>query len=95
MRYFLIAILCLVTLSSISLSFADTENNKWEGVDKTVVEKIALDRGRQAESLIMNTDQGDLLLFLFLSAGAVGGFFAGYSYRALTERAPHTEETHH
>ena len=34
----------------------------------------------------INTDQGDLLLFLFLLAGAVGGFIAGYTYPQICSR---------
>ena len=58
---------------------------KWPGVDKAVVEKLAGEHGRQARHAVINTDQGDLLLFVFLIAGAVGGFFAGYYWRALME----------
>ncbi len=58
---------------------------KWRGVDETVVEKVAGEHGRPARETLINTDQGDLLLFLFLLAGAVGGFAAGYYWRMLTE----------
>ncbi len=51
---------------------------KWQGVDKSVVEKIASQQGREARQPLINTDQGDLLLFVFLVAGAIGGFIAGY-----------------
>lgn len=56
---------------------------KWPGVDETVVEKIAREHGRPSRDPFINTDQGDLLLFVFLVAGAVGGFAAGYWWRAL------------
>ena len=56
---------------------------KWRGVDETVVEKFAKDYGREARDPIINTDQGDLLLFVFLLGGATGGFIAGYCYRML------------
>ena len=59
---------------------------KWPGVDEAVVEKYAKEQGREAHAPLINTDQGDLLLFVFLLAGAVGGFAAGYSWRMLTER---------
>ena len=59
--------------------------NNWPGVDETVVEKFARERGREAREPIINTDQGDLLLFAFLVAGAVGGFAAGYYWRMLLE----------
>jgi hypothetical protein len=55
----------------------------WEGVDKTVVEKTAAAAGHPAREPYINTDQGDLLLFLFLLAGAIGGFIVGYTFRTL------------
>jgi len=57
---------------------------KWTGVDESVVEKYAKEHGREAKEPLINTDQGDLLLFVFLLAGAVGGFFAGYYWKTLT-----------
>lgn len=56
----------------------------WSGVDETVVERFAEEHGRQAVGPIIDTDQGDLLLFLFLLAGAAGGFAAGYYWRTIT-----------
>ncbi|MCM8789899.1 MAG: energy-coupling factor ABC transporter permease, partial [Candidatus Omnitrophica bacterium] len=63
-------------------AFAE-EEGKWAGVDVTVVEKIAEQHGRSAWTPFINTDQGDLLLFVFLSAGTIGGFLLGYNYRKL------------
>lgn len=62
-------------------SAADAE--KWKGVDETVIGKVARDAGRPPREPLINTDQGDLLLFLFLIAGAIGGFVAGYCFRGL------------
>lgn len=59
---------------------------KWAGVDETVVEHYAEAAGRPPRAPVINTDQGDLLLFFFLLAGALGGFVAGYSYRMLCEK---------
>jgi len=59
--------------------------DQWPGVDETVVEKFASERGREAHDPLINTDQGDLLLFVFLLAGTIGGFAAGYSWRMLME----------
>lgn len=56
---------------------------KWSGVDETVVEKYAEAAGRPAWTPLINTDQGDLLLFFFLVAGTVGGFVGGYCFREL------------
>ncbi|TSA47953.1 MAG: cobalt transporter [Deltaproteobacteria bacterium] len=55
----------------------------WAGVDETVIEKFAEKAGRPAWKPFIDTEQGDLLLFLFLLAGAVGGFAAGYLFRVL------------
>lgn len=62
-----------------------TASEKWSGVDESVVEKFAKEHGREAREPLINTDQGDLLLFVFLIAGAIGGFTAGYYWRILTE----------
>jgi len=59
------------------------EQGKWPGVDVNVVEKFAQEQGRPAWTPFINTDQGDLLLFVFLLAGAAGGFMAGFCWRKL------------
>src|SRR5512138_1710629 len=55
----------------------------WTGVDEAVVEKIAREHGREARPPLINTDQGDMLLFVFLVAGVVAGFAGGYYWRML------------
>jgi cobalt/nickel transport protein len=64
-------------------SFFTLAPRPWTGVDEAVVEKIAREHGREKKEPLINTDKGDLLLFVFLLAGAVGGFAAGYCWRAL------------
>jgi cobalt/nickel transport system permease protein len=59
------------------------EKGGWEGVDKTVVEKFAKSSGVEPSKPLIDTDRGDLLLFLFLLAGMVGGFVIGYNFRSL------------
>jgi hypothetical protein len=54
-------------------------------VDESVVEKYAKDHGREAREPLINTDQADLLLFMFLTGGVIGGFAAGYYWRMLME----------
>lgn len=73
----------VLLLVSASGTWAEEKEGKWPGVDETVVEKFAKAQGREARDPLINTDQGDLLLFLFLLAGAVGGFVAGYYWRIL------------
>ena|ERR1039457_2440280 len=56
---------------------------KWPGVDESVVEKYAKEHGREKRESFINTDQGDMQLFVFLLAGVLGGFVAGYYWRVL------------
>lgn len=80
----------LITLNSLLITAAAPA--KWGGVDESVVEKYAEEHGRAASDPLINTDQGDLLLFLFLLAGTVGGFIAGYNWRRLGERKSEKED---
>ncbi len=89
MRVLLIAICALVLFSS-AAAFAE---GKWKGVDETVVQRVAKEHGRAPVTPIINTDQGYLLRFVFLGAGAIGGFAAGYFYRRLIAEAPTTSNT--
>lgn len=85
-------VLLFIVIMIPAIVFAGEKNEKWEGVDKAVVERIAKEQGREASEPFINTEQGDLMLFLFLTAGAVGGFIAGYSYRALAEQKNDSRE---
>jgi cobalt/nickel transport protein len=65
----------------------------WTGVDEAVVEKIAKEHGREAHKPLIDPGEGDLLLFLFLAAGLVGGFAAGYFWRKLVNGKPGSGST--
>jgi len=69
----------------VSLAAADS---KWPGVDEAVVKKFAEDAGRPARDPFLDFGEGDIQLFLFLIAGTVGGFVAGYYYRDLFAPRP-------
>ncbi len=71
---------------SVICSLPAYAEEKWKGVDEAVVERVAKEHGREAHEPFINTDKGDLLLFVFLLAGTIGGFAAGYYWRTLTER---------
>ena len=60
----------------------------WRGVDVTVIEQYAIDAGREAREPFINTDQGDMLLFVFALGGAAGGFVMGYFWRRLVSEKP-------
>lgn len=76
-------ILLISLLLSANSHLAFAKDAKWSGVDETVVEKVAKEHGRSAWTPFINTDQGDLLLFVFLLAGVAGGFVMGYNFRKL------------
>jgi ABC-type cobalt transport system substrate-binding protein len=62
------------------------EKKSWQGVDEAVVEKIAREQGRKPwPPVLFRTDLGDLPLLMFLLAGTVAGFAAGYYWRKLLE----------
>ena len=72
-----------------SFYFFTLAPKSWVGVDEAVVEKIAKEHGREARKPLIDPGEGDLLLFVFLLAGSVGGFAAGYYWRLLvSEKKP-------
>ena len=81
----LIVIVCLAIVGWIALpkQTSEGEEGPWGGVDVNVIEKYASDAGREAREPFINTDKGDMLLFVFALGGAVGGFAAGYYWRRL------------
>jgi cobalt/nickel transport protein len=83
MKYLLIAVMLAVLLALGAFMITYDRNGRWAGVDETVVEHYAAKAGRPAREPFINTDRGDLLLFLFLIAGAGGGFIFGYCFRGI------------
>ena len=82
MRKVIIATALVLLVSALCFALA-RRDAKWAGVDETVVEKFAKEAGRPPREPLINTDQGDLLLFVFLVAGTAGGFVGGYYFREL------------
>ncbi len=75
-------LLVLLLLSDAGTLFAAEQ---WQGVDEAVVQKFAREHGREARRPLIDSGEGDLQLFAFLMAGAIGGFAAGYFWRMLLE----------
>lgn len=95
---FLVFISCLVqshSLYAIGADAADTikdiedqkiietEGRKWTGIDVSIVGKYAEKYGHPPRDPYINTDQGDLLLFVFTFFGFIGGIIIGYNFRKL------------
>jgi hypothetical protein len=62
---------------------ASEEEGKWIGIDVSIVGKYAEKYGHPPKDPYINTDQGDLLLFVFTFFGLVGGIVIGYNFRKL------------
>ena len=73
----------IIILALALITVASAAHASYEGVDERVVEKIAAEHGRPPTGPLFDAE-GDLQLFMFLLAGTVGGFAAGYYYRELT-----------
>lgn len=84
-RKFKILLLHLFLLPTVFFAFYffTLAPKPWTGVDEAVVEKIAREHGREARKPLINIGEGDLQLFIFLLAGVIGGFAAGYNWRRL------------
>ena len=76
MKKLLFLLLSLLLLAGFAFA-GEGHKEKWAGIDEAVVEKYASDRGREAAEPLFNVE-GDMLLFLFALAGAIGGFTMGY-----------------
>ncbi len=59
------------------------KEGKWIGIDVSIVGKYAEKYGHPPRVPYINTDQGDLLLFVFTFFGFVGGIIIGYNFRKL------------
>jgi len=78
-----VALLAIIGWLGLSGQVSQGEEGPWGGVDVNVIEKYAMDAGRDIKEPLINTNQGDLLLFVFALGGAIGGFAAGYFWRRL------------
>jgi len=88
-------VLILLGLALLAVSFDEGvihAAEQWQGVDETVVGKFAREHGHAAKKALIDTGEGDLQLFVFLMAGVVGGFAAGYCWRALLDGKKRKDE---
>lgn len=80
MKYVISIFIVLVIL--IIVSTLIVPQSEWPGVDDAVIKRIAAEANCQPADPLLNI-RGDALLFVFLIAGAVGGFIAGYYFKTL------------
>lgn len=80
----------LVVLIAVGI-YLGTGNFSVPGADKKVnalANQYAQEVGAGERPPYINTDKGDLLLFLFLAGGAIAGFWLGYAWRDLFGKKP-------
>jgi hypothetical protein len=97
-KYFIVFVLTLCLIQSHALCATEanntindikdkeaieSENGKWTGIDVSIVGKYAEKYGHPPKDPYINTDQGDLLLFVFTVFGLIGGIIIGYNFRKL------------
>jgi ABC-type cobalt transport system substrate-binding protein len=87
LKIYMLNILLLTALLFV-FYFVTLGSKPWPGVDESVVEKIAGEHGHAMRKPFFDPGEGDLLLFVFLLAGTVGGFAAGYNWRTLMGEKP-------
>jgi phage shock protein PspC (stress-responsive transcriptional regulator) len=73
----------------------ESEDQKWTGIDVSIVGKYAEKYGHPPRRPYINTDQGDLLLFAFTVAGVIGGIIIGYNIRKLFIEGNNYKKTDH
>ncbi len=73
----------------------ESEDQKWTGIDVSIVGKYAEKYGHPPRKPYINTDQGDLLLFVFTVAGLIGGIIIGYKIRKLFMEGDNLKKIHH
>ncbi|MBE7446358.1 MAG: hypothetical protein HS132_14420 [Planctomycetia bacterium] len=95
---FFLFVACIILVLFLPVSFAkenrekkgipvvtqtNTEEGAWTGIDVSIVGKYAEKYGHPPRDPYINTDQGDLLLFVFTAAGVIGGFIIGFNVRKI------------
>jgi len=87
MQQFMRLVAAMVVVLVVTAAGPNASCDEWPGVDEAVVKKFADQAGHPAREPFINP-RGDVLLFVFLLAGVIGGFVAGYHFRGLFP--PHT-----
>jgi cobalt/nickel transport protein len=85
-KYLATAIVIGILIMAIvgSIIFANPhEEGPWIDTTDVVSEQTANAIGTQAVEPLINTDQGNMLVFFFTIAGVFGGFVIGYYWRKL------------
>lgn len=80
-----VAILVLAVIGSVALSGENIVRDKGPWTDATdfLSLKAAAEANRKARPPLINTEQGNMLVFFFALGGVTAGFITGYNWRSL------------
>lgn len=80
-----VVILLLAIIGSVALSRETTVREKglWSDTTDVLSNKAASEAGREIRAPLINTEQGNMLIFFFTLGGVVAGFTIGYNWRRL------------
>ncbi|MGQ3686397.1 MAG: hypothetical protein ACUBOA_15535 [Candidatus Loosdrechtia sp.] len=81
MIFFPLGVFAEEHLEKAGIPAAQEDKVPWTGTDVSIVGKYAAKYGRPPRDPYINTDQGDLLLFVFTLAGVMGGLVIGFYAR--------------
>lgn len=87
-KILLLAVVCVFAGMVVFMAFT---NEEVPGADEKVglvVEEYAKKAGVGVRDPYINTDKGDLLLFLFGFSGLVSGFYLGYNWKKIISEKP-------
>lgn len=59
------------------------EEGQWSDATDVLSGRAATEAGRQARDPLINTEQGNMLVFFFCLGGVIGGLIIGYNCRRL------------
>lgn len=82
----LAVLVAVVSLGGLLWAIALTTGD-WAGIDAAIMERVAEERGRAARTPFINTDVGDLLLFVFFGGAAVAGAVVGWVVQGMRARS--------
>ena len=80
-----VVVLLLAIIGSVALSGETTVREKglWSDATDVLSNTAASEAGRESRDPLINTEQGNMLIFFFALGGVVAGFAIGYNWRRL------------
>lgn len=81
----LLLIIFLTPLIQANEISKEEEPEKWGALDEVVIEKYALEKGKEPKPFIEL--EGDLLLFVFSLFSGIAGFIIGYYSRVIFSKS--------